>query len=136
MNRFIPAHFVSAKCLFRPQVLDSLYHFVFECPIKLAVWEHVWSAYFIPPLSFSNVSRALFQLQHPQCQPWVSISASTVIGHTLYSIWRSRWAFVFDGVPFTTAATISSTTRMLLTASQELLSKQGTSPVLLPHIQV
>ncbi|KAG1049071.1 hypothetical protein G6F43_008584 [Rhizopus delemar] len=118
----------------RPQSQETPSHFLLECPRKLAVWSSLWVSQFEQPFSTYSLRCALFLLQFPTCRPTAIQGPSNFFGSILLAVWRNYWSSIFDQLPFTTSATISSANQLLSASLQELLISDGISPVPLPHL--
>ena len=123
LHSWMPDSFPFSACLLCNLPLENLDHFVFSCPIKLAVWQSVWNLFFEGTVDLSQnalpVKQAVFALHFPPLQSSTTTRyASVVIGSTIHSLWRAHWSFVFDSRPFTDS-TILAQTRLLINAATE-----------------
>ncbi|KAG1633289.1 hypothetical protein G6F44_010446 [Rhizopus delemar] len=117
LHRLLPSIFPSSSCLNRPDQEETLEHFLYLCPPKLLVWQSIWNEHF-PTQYFSSfsVTHALFQLKFSPFSASSFDISSAIISHTLLSVWRTHWAFIFDNIPIHTSViqqfskTFSSTT--------------------------
>ncbi|KAI8988982.1 hypothetical protein BDB01DRAFT_719477 [Pilobolus umbonatus] len=88
------------------QSIDSLLHFLVECPHKWEVWRTVLGCYY-PNLSFSQymILQAILLESVPHCIKDIR-QFLTIIGSTTWNIWKEYWLNHFEGVPFNPANTL------------------------------
>ncbi|KAG1533569.1 hypothetical protein G6F51_012544 [Rhizopus arrhizus] len=136
LHRLLPTHFTSAQCPVCLTAEDTLLHFVFQCPAKLAVWRYVWRKYFpLCPFSPEHVQKTVISLKFPLVPLRSTLApASVIIGHTLLAIWRAHWQLVFDNRPFDSLLVSHSATRLIQTSVQEQLVKRYMVHAPIPHI--
>ncbi|KAI9265243.1 hypothetical protein BDA99DRAFT_426352, partial [Phascolomyces articulosus] len=77
---------------------DTIFHFLYICPVKWAIWSRVWSDLFLSSLTHDAVHHATFSLPFPSIQS--RISSHTIIAYALHRIWSAHWRFAFDNIPF------------------------------------
>ncbi|KAG1544258.1 hypothetical protein G6F49_011124 [Rhizopus delemar] len=135
LHRLLPSIFPSPTCLNCPDQEETLEHFLYLCPPKLLVWQSMWNAHF-PTQCFSSfsVAHALFQLNFPPISSSsFDISSAAIIGHTLLSVWRAHWAFIFDNIPIQTSVILNSSKKFSRQLHHETLVQKSCSHRALPH---
>ncbi|KAG1489524.1 hypothetical protein G6F52_009557 [Rhizopus delemar] len=135
LHRLLPSIFPSPSCLNCPDQEETLEHFLYLCPQKLLVWQSIWNEHF-PTQYFSSfsVAHALFQLKFPPVPASsLDISSAAIIGHTLLSVWRAHWAFIFDNIPIQTSVILNSSQKLSRQLHHETLVQTGCSHRALPH---
>jgi hypothetical protein len=139
LNRVMPNSFPTSTCPICSAPVESFFHFVFTCPPKLAIWEHMWYTY-IDPSSYGtfridDINMIICTLFAPFCSSiYTHFHPLSAIAATLEAIWSSHWAFIFNETPFTTANTISILTTKALQMTQESFLLSGIPHAPLPHI--
>ncbi|KAI7899274.1 uncharacterized protein BX663DRAFT_522050, partial [Cokeromyces recurvatus] len=136
LHRVMPAYFPTSTCPICSDPVESFVHFIFTCPPKLAIWQHMWYMYIDPSdssFSLDTLYYALHTLHVPSSSLTLVFSPLTAIAATLEAIWLSHWASVFNDTPFTSATTISLLTTKALRIRQESLLSNGIPHAPLPH---
>ncbi|KAI9360492.1 hypothetical protein BD770DRAFT_318453, partial [Pilaira anomala] len=138
LHRFMPDHFPTPSCPICRDPEESLSHFLFTCPSKLQVWQHMWKTYIDPSDSTFSLDQLTFILHTLQITPHLITTAVTApltaFAATLEAIWLSHWTSVFNDVPFTTANTISLLTSIFLRMRQESFMQKGIPHAPLPPL--
>ena len=107
---------------------ETVSHFLFACPLKLAVWRSVFNVYIanvshLPSVEFVDLlqsvllSSRLYPRLHTTHLP--ELSTQQIFACCLLCIWRSHWDFVFNTKPFQPGVTISSVSKLLYTLAAE-----------------
>jgi hypothetical protein len=98
----MPEAFSSSSCVICGQSEETVEHLLYQCPLKLAVWQTIWEEHFpAAALSPMVVHNALFRLRFPQKHTQApSVPTSAIIAAIITSIWRAHWSTVFDAQPF------------------------------------
>ncbi|GAN02111.1 hypothetical protein MAM1_0017c01551 [Mucor ambiguus] len=107
LHRFIPDFFPSPSCALCSHSCDTLGHFLFLCPVKLAAWQtiqHRHLHFLSNSWTSADLHLILTTLRFPSGFP---LSALLVIVATLESIWISHWSFTFSATPFTLKSVLS-----------------------------
>ncbi|OBZ81199.1 hypothetical protein A0J61_10752, partial [Choanephora cucurbitarum] len=97
----IPSEFPSPLCHICSTGEDTIDHFFFLCPPKLAVWLHILTSYINPLIRFvpsdvPHILRSIFRFQHTTSLrdpslPLSDLSQEQVFACTLQGIWQIHW---------------------------------------------
>ena len=107
---------------------DTVSHFLFSCPSKLAVWRSVFNVYIanvshLPSAEFVVLMQSvlLFTRPYPRLHTTrlPELSTYQIFACCLLCIWRSHWNFVFNSRPFQPGVIISSVSKLLYTLVAE-----------------
>ncbi|KAI8642131.1 hypothetical protein BD408DRAFT_417139 [Parasitella parasitica] len=112
----------SPSCAICHHPTESTDHFMFSCPVKLAVWQQVHHEHLGAEASITSLDlhHLLTTLRSPHVR---STSDLCIIAATLESIWLSHWSFIFNDTPFTTAIVLALLlSSLLILFKVELLS--------------
>ncbi|KAG2192911.1 hypothetical protein INT47_011153, partial [Mucor saturninus] len=86
LHRFMPAYFPTQVCQLCSHSSETLDQFLFECPLKLPVWQYIWDHYISPPSTdIMRVSLHTFRALLPN-MPLLSESSLLALSATLESI--------------------------------------------------
>ncbi|KAL9536488.1 hypothetical protein MBANPS3_012616, partial [Mucor bainieri] len=117
----------SPSCAICHAPQETMDHFLFSCPVKLAVWQQVHRDHLDTDDSISPLDLHLllftFRSSHVH-----SPSALRIIAATLESIWLSHWSFIFNDTPFTTTTVLALVAQKIRRSNQESFLAAG-----LPH---
>ncbi|KAI8051844.1 hypothetical protein BDF21DRAFT_482273 [Thamnidium elegans] len=137
LHRFIPLVVpIPFYNICSQQTIDTENHFIFECSLKLIVWQELWPSFFDVPFSIDVLKQALFDLKFPQSSATNSLPPSMCTGHTILAIWRSHFNFVFNEQLFLSSVVISLARSLLLTSFREQMVRLGQAPFPLPHFSL
>lgn len=137
LHRFIPMVVSTPFCVVcSMSLIETDHHFVYECPLKLMVWQELWPSFFDVPFSTDLLKQALFELNFPPASTANNLPPSVCIGHTLLAVWRSHFNFVFNEQPFLSSVVIAQTRSMLVTSFREKMVRLGQTPFPLPHFSI
>jgi hypothetical protein len=134
----MPETFSSSSCVICGESEGAIEHLLYQCPLKLAVWQTIWEEHF-PATIFSPmvVHNALFRLQFPQKHTQaLSVPTSAIIAAIITSIWRVHWFAVFDAQPFLVNPILQSVRKLIHKTLHEALLSVKQAPRALPFICV
>ncbi|KAI9012125.1 hypothetical protein CLU79DRAFT_770641 [Phycomyces nitens] len=89
----------SSLCTIVQQSAETQTNFLFDCPLKLAVWIGIWLEFFGDIPLPGALSAAFQSFVSPSTLDSI-ISAASVFGLAILAIWDQHWAFHFHSVPF------------------------------------
>ncbi|KAG0754405.1 hypothetical protein G6F16_012964 [Rhizopus arrhizus] len=102
-SQSLPSRFdnglTSSQCKFCPANTEDLQHLFVRCPMKWIVWIDAFN-FFSPHITFAqdDVCSTLWSFQQ---FPFVDSTDLWALSCCMFSvIWRARWRFTIDGVPF------------------------------------
>ncbi|KAI8879253.1 hypothetical protein K501DRAFT_194003, partial [Backusella circina FSU 941] len=115
---------------------DSFMQFLFDCPIKLQVWQYVWHTFIDlsePCISSAQVLLDFLNLGSDSSlhRPVVH-SYTHVLATALSVLWQAHWSFIFQDISL-----IISRFHKLLTKSQQkgfIINSIPHAPI--PHISL
>ena len=107
---------------------DTVSHFLFSCPLKLAVWRSVFNMYIadvsrLPSAEFVVLMQSILLFSCPYLRVRTTLlpelSTHQIFACCLLCIWRSHWNFVFHSRPFQPGVIISSVSKLMYTLVAE-----------------
>ncbi|KAI7862411.1 hypothetical protein BDF14DRAFT_1949648, partial [Spinellus fusiger] len=87
--------------------MDTIAHFLVECPAKWPVWCALYANFFSSCLpKQSDILSHIFSLKLPS-DP-LDLRSSQIIGIVVGELWHAHWQLIFDDIPFSPSTIISS----------------------------
>ncbi|KAI8970690.1 hypothetical protein BDB01DRAFT_731567, partial [Pilobolus umbonatus] len=100
LHQFNPEYFVSNLCRCCSNSIETIEHFIYECPLKYSVWLSIWNEYFPPNSNFHTLNDVIFKLTLSASTTSSILPSGAIISCILLGIWRAHWRTIFDDTPF------------------------------------
>ncbi|KAG2195678.1 hypothetical protein INT46_002152 [Mucor plumbeus] len=104
-----------ANCLFCLQDSVIIPHFFFFCPIKSSFWIQLIDEFLWPGITIQEIQAALTTLNFERIsvKPFCPYAPIVILIIAISELWKSRWRFVVDQIPFHPNIVVSATSAAL-----------------------
>ncbi|KAG0843425.1 hypothetical protein G6F16_000952 [Rhizopus arrhizus] len=110
LHKFFPDKFDTPNCSFCASTVDSLQHFLFDCPVKQVVWQGLVREFLWPTVDTQDIFKAFTTLDYysvSYCQS-ADITAESVLIIALGQVWKCHWQSVFNQQPFLSSTVLQA----------------------------